>query len=214
MKRWLQLPIPKDSGSKLITSETHPRTLCWWVSLAPAMCLNCFPQSLFNSQTISGCTPHLSSPLPSLGWDLKASAISVERAAQAFSHLKSGKWDGSLLVSDYLIHALASSHLFFPSLTVYCNSETWLYAQVFCILVPIPKSSKDPTVSVSYCPVALSSTLNKALECWILLSFPNHFRTSGLQFVLKKNMSTSLYTGTIKNVIFRFCCLCLVPLCF
>jgi len=32
-----------------------------------------------------------------------------------------------------------------------------------CILVPIPKGNKDPSVSDNYRPIALASTLSKAL---------------------------------------------------
>jgi len=54
-----------------------------------------------------------------------------------------------------------------------------------CILVPIPKGNKDPTVSDNYHPIALASTLSKALEWCILLSYSDHFHTSGLQFGFK-----------------------------
>ena len=73
-----------------------------------------------------------------------------------------------------------------------------------CILVPIPKGNKDPTVSDNYRPIALASTLSKALEWCILLSYPDLFCTSGLQFGFKKKMSTSLCSGTVKNVISHY----------
>ena len=73
-----------------------------------------------------------------------------------------------------------------------------------CILVPIPKSSKDSSISDNYRPIALAPTLSKALEWCILLSFSDHFQTSGLQFGFKSNMSTSLCSGTVKNVVARY----------
>ena len=40
-----------------------------------------------------------------------------------------------------------------------------------CILVPVPKSGKDPTNIDNYRPIALASTLSKALEWCILIQF-------------------------------------------
>jgi len=73
-----------------------------------------------------------------------------------------------------------------------------------CILVPIPKPYKDPTSSDNYRPVALAPTLSKALEWSILLTYPQYFTTSDLQFGFKKGLSTSLCTGLIKNVVSRY----------
>ena len=73
-----------------------------------------------------------------------------------------------------------------------------------CILVPIPKANKDPANSDSYRPISLDSALSKALEWCILLLFPEYFMTSGLQFGFRERMSTTLCTGTVKNVISRY----------
>ena len=73
-----------------------------------------------------------------------------------------------------------------------------------CILVPIPKANKDPANSDSYHPISLASALSKALEWCILLLFPEYFTTSGLQFGFRERMSTTLCTGTVKNVISRY----------
>ena len=122
--------------------------------------------------------------------------MSVGCVTNTFSHLKSGKEDGSDFISDYWIHAL-------PAL---CNPLAPLFTAILrhgytpkqLILVPIPIKSDN------YRPIALASTLSKALEWCILLSHPQHFQTSGLQFGFKQRMSTSLCTGTVKNVISRY----------
>ena len=54
-----------------------------------------------------------------------------------------------------------------------------------CILVPMPKSSNDPTVFDNYRAIALAPTLSKALEWCILLTYSEHFMTSELQFGFK-----------------------------
>ena len=69
-----------------------------------------------------------------------------------------------------------------------------------CILKPIPKPHKDPTLSDSYRPIALAPTLSKILEWCILLQYSEHFPTSPLQFGFKKHMSTTLCTGLVKNI--------------
>ena len=73
-----------------------------------------------------------------------------------------------------------------------------------CTLVPIPKSGKDPNFSDSYRAIALAPTLSKALEWCLLLQYPDQFSTSDLQFGFKRFMSTSLCTGTVKNVAHRY----------
>ena len=73
-----------------------------------------------------------------------------------------------------------------------------------CILVPIPKSSKDPSVFDNYRAIAVAPTLSKALEWCILLTHSEHFKTSELQFGFKQNMSTSLCTGILKHVVSHY----------
>ena len=73
-----------------------------------------------------------------------------------------------------------------------------------CTIVLIPKGNKDPRVSDNYRPIALAPTLSKALEWCILLSYPDHFLTSGLQFGFKQKMSTTLCTGAVKNIVSRY----------
>ena len=97
--------------------------------------------------------------------------------------------------ADHLIHAL-------PAI---CSSLASLFTAILrhgympkpirdCTIVPIPRSNKDPSSSDDYHPIALASTLSKALEWCILLSYP---LTSGLQFGFKQKMSTTLTLSLI-----------------
>ena len=64
-------------------------------------------QGILNSQDISerdSLHSHISHSLQSD--DLASVTISEECVIEAFSHLKRGKSDGSVLLSDHLIHAL------------------------------------------------------------------------------------------------------------
>ena len=64
-------------------------------------------QSILNSQDVSERDSFLSDLSNSLSTsDLESISISEECVSEAFSHLKKGKSDGSLLVSDHLIYAL------------------------------------------------------------------------------------------------------------
>ena len=72
------------------------------------------------------------------------------------------------------------------------------------ILVPVPKSNKDTSVSSNYCPIALSSTLSKVLEWMILHKYSEVFVSSYLKFGFKPHSSTSLCTRVVKNVVSRY----------
>ena len=157
-------------------------------------------ERLLNSQPSTGCDSLRSSLLFSLSADdLKAVSISEECVVDAFSYLKLGKSDSSRLMSDHLIHAQ-------PAI---CSSLASLFTAVLrhgympkpirdCTIVPIPKGNKYLSSSDNYRPTALAPTLSKALE-WCILSYPDHFLTSGLQFGFKQKMSTTPRTGAFKN---------------
>ena len=66
---------------------------------------------------------------------------------------------------------------------------------------PIPKGSKDPSLSASYCGIALASSLSKVMEWSILLTWESFFTTSDLQFGFKSGFSIILCTGVLKAVI-------------
>ena len=68
------------------------------------------------------------------------------------------------------------------------------------IIQPIPKGLKDPAKSTNYRGIALASCLSKLLELCNLMSLPNAFSTSDLQFGYKKGFSTDLCTGLLKLV--------------
>ena len=139
--------------------------------------------------------------------EIASFSISAQRIHSAFSKLKLSKSDGSILVSDHLIMCLPViaeplsglftamiRHSFMPKLLGDCT------------LVPIPKRGKDPSVSSSYRAITLAPTLSKALEWCLLLQFPDQFSSSGFQFGYKRFMSTSLCTGTVKNVVHQYVC--------
>ena len=137
--------------------------------------------------------------------DLASVAVTEECVVDAFSHLKCGKGDGSSLVSDHWVHALPALSCHLASLFTAVLRHGYMPEQLRnCVLLPIPKGNKDQALSDSYRPIALASTLSKALEWCILLSYPQSFLSSGLQFGFKPKMSTSLCTGTVKNVISRY----------
>ena len=69
---------------------------------------------------------------------------------------------------------------------------------------PFPRGIKIRLFQIKYCPVALAPTLSKALEWCILLNYSGYFTTSDLQFGFKRQLSTTLCTGLIKNVVSKF----------
>ena len=72
-----------------------------------------------------------------------------------------------------------------------------------CTLVPIPKPGKDPSCSDNYHVIALASTTSIIIEWIILLQYSQYFSTSDLQFGFKPGISTSMCTGSVKNIV---CC--------
>ena len=139
--------------------------------------------------------------------DLAFVTISEECVIEAFSHLKRGKSDGSVLLYDHLIHALPVVCSTLANFFTAILGHGYMPAQLKdCTLVPIPKSPKDPSISDDYRAIALAPTLGKALERCILLTHKEHFKTSELQFGFKQNVSTSLCTGhgVLKNVVSRY----------
>ena len=73
-----------------------------------------------------------------------------------------------------------------------------------CVLVPIPKPHKDPSLSDSYRPIALAPNLSKVLESCILMQYHECFITSNLQFGFKQGFSTALCTSVLKNVVSKY----------
>ena len=69
------------------------------------------------------------------------------------------------------------------------------------IIQPIPKETKDPSLSFNYCGIVLASSLSKIFEWSILLTWNCYFYTNELQFVFKPASSTTLCTGVIKAVV-------------
>ena len=84
---------------------------------------------------------------------------------EAFSHLKRGKADGTPLPSDVLILALPAVRTPVASLFTAILGHGYMPGPIRdCLLVPIPKSDKDPAKSDSYRLIALAPTLSKALR--------------------------------------------------
>ena len=73
-----------------------------------------------------------------------------------------------------------------------------------CVLIPIPKRNKDSSSSLNYRPISLASSLSKILERLILIKYAPYLSSSSLQFGFKAGSSTTLCTGTVKNIISNY----------
>ena len=91
--------------------------------------------------------------------------VSKDNICEAFTHLKLSKSDGSILVSDHVIHAIPAISsplsMLFTSILRHGFLPTSLCD---CILVPIPKGNKDHSKSDNYRGIALAPTLSKLLR--------------------------------------------------
>ena len=124
---------------------------------------------------------------------------------EAISNIKLGKCDGDGLFSEHLLYA--SSVLNAPLAGIFtCLVRHGYMPQCLrdSILIPVLKKNRDVTCSSSYRPIALSSSLSKILEHLVLLKYSSLLHTSHLQFGFKPGSSTTLCTGTVKNIISRY----------
>ena len=137
--------------------------------------------------------------------DLASIIISPEVVSEALGRTKSGKADGTNLVSDHILYASSSLTVFLSSFFTTILRHGYIPASLRdCVLQPVLKPGKDPGNSDSYRPIALAPTLSKVLEWCILIFDEAAFSTSPLQFGFKKGFSTDLCTGLLKNVIGRY----------
>ena len=97
--------------------------------------------------------------------DLDSVSVTPSIVLEASSHLKRGKSDGTPLSSN---HFICTSE-------VLCEPLSKLFTTILrhghipsclrdCILQPIPKPGKDPSVSDNYRPIALAPILSKNFE--------------------------------------------------
>ena len=147
----------------------------------------CLLERLLNSQPSTGCDSLHPSLLSSLSADnLKAVSISEECVVDTLNmanltvlHLCQTSYPCSTS------HLLITSFFFFTAILRHGYTPKPI---TDCTIVPISKGNKDLSSSDNYCPIALAPTLSKAHEWCILLSYPDHFLTSGLQFGFKQKM--------------------------
>ena len=93
----------------------------------------------------------------------------------AIGQLKSKKSGAGYVISEHL--KLSRSIIALPLSQLYTSIVRHGPLLRDSILVPVPKSNKDTSVSSNYRPIALSSTLSKVLE-WLILHKYSEFFTS------------------------------------
>ena len=120
----------------------------------------------------------------------------------AISQIKMHKSDSCGLSSEYL---KSSASAISDSLVCF-SPQSYVMPKAFrdCVLVPIPKGSKDVSCSKNYRAIALASSLSKVLERVLLLKYRSFFCSTSLQFAFKSGYSTTLCTGMIKNIVSRY----------
>ena len=161
---------------------------------------------ILNSHDSSSVESILNSVSSSLSSDDLASVeFSSECVFAALRHLKPSKSDGSALQSDHVIHAASVIVPLLSDLFTAIVHHGYMPEPLCdCILVPIPKGQKDPSISDNYRPIALAPTISKPLEWCILTQYSSSLMTCGLQFGFRQGLSTTIATGLIKNVTSRY----------
>ena len=136
-------------------------------------------------------------------WHLRDVHFSDEEVLEALSLLKSKKTDSDGVSSDHL--KLASSAIAKPFaifLTSVVRHGYLPQCLSDCILIPIPKGSKDPSCSQNYRAVALASSVSKVLEHLIIKKYSSIFVPVLCSLVL--NLATlQLYVLVLLRTLFR-----------
>ena len=131
--------------------------------------------------------------------------VTEDDVLDAISQIKMHKSDSCGLSSE---HLKSSASAISDSLAVFFTTilRHGYMPKAFrdCVLVPIPKGSKDASCSKNYRAIALASSLSKVLERVLLLKYQSFFCSSSLQFGFKSGYSTTLCTGMIKNIVSRY----------
>ena len=136
--------------------------------------------------------------------DIEHVYVSPAVIQEAIGKLKRGKVGGDSLVSDHILFAPASLHQLLSRLFTALLSHGFMPTALSdATIQPIPKGSKDPTLSANYRGIALRLSLSKVLNWSILTTWNDYFITSDLQFGFESGFSTILCTGVIKTVIFN-----------
>ena len=128
--------------------------------------------------------------------------ISTAVVEDCLKKLGKDKSDGLCLLSNHLLLAspvLTSFLSDFFSVILHHGYMPKLLRD--CVVVPIPKPHKDPSLSDNYRPITLAPNLSKVLERCILQTYSSSFITTDLQFGFKPGFCTDLCTGVLKNVV-------------
>ena len=137
--------------------------------------------------------------------DLCDISVSVDTVFAAPSKLKPSQRENSTLSSDHFIKSSSVIASFLASIVAALLRHCYMPSVISgCTLVPIPKPGKDPSCSDNYRAIALASMTSKIIEWIILLQYSQYFSTSDLQFGFKPGISTSMCTGSIKNIVSHY----------
>ena len=99
--------------------------------------------------------------------------VSSDSVLECIGHLKHGKFDGTSLSSDFLIYAAPVIADALAQLFTAILRHVYVPASLRdCLIVPIHKGQKDPSISDNYCSIALGQSLSNTLE-WVILSLLN-----------------------------------------
>ena len=174
----------------------------------------CHIANLFGSKLDVTLNTHSSASRDSLLSSIQSSLSASHLSSVAFSEddvfeaiclLKRNKSDACGVFSEHLMY---SSAVIANPLAIFFTAilRHGYMPKCFrdCVILPIPKGNKDTTCSQNYRPIALASSLSKVLERLILIKYESFFYSNSLQFGFKPGFSTTLCTGTVKNVVSRY----------
>ena len=129
--------------------------------------------------------------------------VSVKDVYEAISNLKPNKKGG--LEGSFSNHFIYASHKFvlFSLLMQSLSNHGYMPEQLLSsVIISIPKNSKgNPSDLNNYRGIALSCTLGKIIDTWIMLKYSSVLKSSDHQFAFKAEHSTSMCMLTLKGPI-------------
>ena len=133
--------------------------------------------------------------------------VSVKDIQDAIVKLKSGKHDGSKgLESDHLIHSSESFHKILALFISFCFRHSHMAESISqATIISIPKDCRGSNVcSNNYRGICLCSSIIKLVDLIMLSKCGHTLDTSDLQFAYKPNMSTTMCTTVLKEVVHHY----------
>lgn len=130
--------------------------------------------------------------------------VKIDDVKKAVSFMKKGKSDGNdMIESDHIINGSNLLHELLCLLIQKCYDHSYMpYILNIANIVSIPKDNRGSMIKGdNYRGIGLCSSIVKLMEIIIYMKSQGTLETNGLQFAYKKDHSTTMCTGIMKEAV-------------